>query len=75
MIKSIFCFLGDRFIYTGGACYGEVAAWVEMFLLLFGEVVFLRLRVVALGFGSCARASHTPGPSQEGRFVVLLSCW
>ena len=30
--------------------------------------------VVALDLGSCARASHTPSPSQEGRFGMLFSC-
>ena len=51
------------------------AGWGEMILLLFGGVVFLGLRVTALILGSCARTSHTPAPSQEGRFVVLLSSW
>ena len=55
------------------------AVWAEVFLLLFGEEVFLGLWVAAFGFGSCAQASHTPGPSQEGRliccfFSLKMSC-
>ena len=46
-----------------------------MILLLFGEVMFLGLGVVAFGVGGCAWTSHTPGPSQEGRFGMILSCW
>ena len=44
------------------------AAWDEMILLLFGEEVFLGFGWMLLILGSCARASHTPSPSQEGRF-------
>ena len=52
------------------------AAWDEMILLLlFDEVVFFRLRVAAFDLGSCAWTSHTPGPSREGRFGMILSCW
>ena len=44
------------------------AAEDGIILLLFGEEVFLGLRVVVFGVRGCARASHTPGPSREGRF-------
>ena len=40
--------------------------WVEVFLLLFGEVVSVRFWVTALGLGSCAQTSHTPAPLQRG---------
>ena len=51
------------------------AAWVEMFLLLFGEEVFLGFGWLLLILGSCARTSHTPCPSREGRFEMLVSFW
>ena len=46
--------------------------WAEVFLLLFGEEVFLGFGWLLLILGSCARTSHTPSPSQEGRFGRLL---
>ena len=36
-------------------CYGEGCGRVEVFLLLFFEVLFVGLRVVVFGFGGCAR--------------------
>ena len=51
-----------------GCIMVRCAGWGEMILLLFGGVVFLGLRVTALILGSCARTSHTPAPSREGRF-------
>ena len=36
----------------------------EMILLLFGEVVFLGFGWMFLILGGCARASHTPSPSE-----------
>lgn len=36
------------------------------------EVLSVRLREVTLGLGSCARASHTPVPSREGSFRMLV---
>ena len=51
------------------------AGWVEMFLLLFGDVAFLGFGWLLLILGSCAQTSHTPGPSQEGRFEMLVSFW
>ena len=44
------------------------AARVEVLLLLLGEVAFLGFGWLLGVFGGCARALHTPGPSQEGRF-------
>ena len=44
------------------------AVWAEVFLLLFGEEVFLGFGWLLLILGGCARALHTPGPSREGRF-------
>ena len=40
----------------------------------------LRLRVDAFGVGGCARTSHTPGPSGEGRLrccvlLVMRDLW
>ena len=46
------------------------AVWGEMFLLLFGDVAFLGFEWPLLFFGGCARTSHTPSPSREGRFWV-----
>ena len=51
------------------------AVWVEMFLLLFGDVAFLGFGWLLLILGSCARTSHTPCPSREGRFEMLVSFW
>ncbi|WP_257606353.1 hypothetical protein [Gabonia massiliensis] len=51
------------------------AAGDEMFLLLFGEVVSVRFWVTALGLGGCARTSHTPAPSPEGRVEMLFPSW
>ena len=46
--------------------------WVEMILLLFGEEVSIGFERLLLILGGCAQTSHTPGPSREGRFGVLL---
>ena len=51
------------------------AVGVEIIWLLFGGVVFLSFRWMFLISGSCARTSHTPAPSREGRFWMLLSSW
>ena len=50
------------------------AGWVEMFLPLFGDVVFLGFGWLLGVLGGCAWTSHTPGPSREGRFGMLFSC-
>ena len=44
----------------------------EMILLLFGEVAFLGFGELLWVLGGCARTSHTPCPSQEGSFEMLL---
>ena len=50
------------------------AARVEMFLLLFGEEVFLGLWVTALVFRKlCAGVTH-PRPLSRGEVRALLSC-
>ena len=49
------------------------AGWVEMFLPLFGDVVFLGFGWLLGVLGGCAWTSHTPGPSREGRFGMLVS--
>ena len=48
------------------------AGWDELILLLFGEEVFLGFGWLLLILGSCARMSHTPGPSLEGRFAYCF---
>ena len=48
------------------------ADWDEMILLLFGEVMFLGFGWLLLILGGCARTSHTPCPSREGRFGCLF---
>ena len=47
------------------------AVWDEMFLLLFGDVVFLGFGWMLLILGSCARTSHTPAPLKRG----VLRCY
>ena len=47
----------------------------EMILLLFGEVAFLGFGWLLWVLGGSARASHTPDPSREGRFEMVLSSW
>ncbi|WP_270569499.1 hypothetical protein [Coprobacter secundus] len=39
------------------------------------EVVSVDFGWMLLILGSCARTSHTPDPSREGRFWVLRFCW
>ena len=56
-----------------GVCYGEGRGLGGDVLLLFVEEVFLELRVVTLGLGRCARMSHAPVPSREGRFGCYFS--
>ena len=50
------------------------AVWVEMFLLLFGDVAFLGFGWLLLILGSCARTSHTSSPSlgRGGSGAVFL---
>ena len=49
------------------------AGWEEMIFAVVWRGGVSWLWVVALILGGCARASHTPGPSQEGRFRMILS--
>ena len=51
------------------------AGWDEIVFLLFGDVAFLGFGWLLWFLGGCARASHTPSPSQEGRFEMLVSFW
>ncbi len=44
----------------------------EMFLLLFGDVVFLGFGWMLLILGSCARTSHTPAPLERGDFECCV---
>ena len=39
------------------------------------EVVSVDFGWLLLILGSCARTSHTPCPSREGRFEMLVSFW
>ena len=48
------------------------AGWAEIILLLFGEEVSIGFERLLLILGGYARASHTPGPSREGRFGCLF---
>ena len=68
---------GDSPLERGlkGCVMVRCAGWDELILLLFGEEVFLGFGWLLLILGSCARMSHTPGPSLEGRFEMLVSCW
>ena len=57
-----------------GVCYGE-GAWCgwSFFCCCLARKYFLGFRWLLLILGSCAWASHTPDPSREGRFEMLVS--